>query len=137
MARLNRALSLSRPSRARNLFMAPHRSVFSNYAFYYNHGLLYSRNSKAEEDVGLKPQLGSYVIIVRIPDNGISVFGGVSSSMGRPTFAGRIQNVTVHVGKEAVLACPVNNIGKYKVRQHHVDLIFCRQVWLLCIRDHS
>ena len=40
--------------------------------------------------------------------------------MGRPTFAGRIQNVTVHVGKEAVLACPVNNIGKYKVRQHHV-----------------
>ena len=54
---------------------------------------------------------------LRIPDNGISVFGGVSSSMGRPTFAGRIQNVTVHVGKEAVLACPVNNIGKYKVRQ--------------------
>ena len=45
--------------------MAPRRSVFSNYAFYYNHGLLYSRNSKAEEDVGLKPQLGSCVIIVR------------------------------------------------------------------------
>ena len=53
------------------------------------------------------------------PDNGISVFGGgASSSLGRPTFAGRIQNVTVNVGKEAVLACPVNNIGKYKVRRH-------------------
>ena len=50
VARLNRALSLSRPSRARNLFMAPHRSVFSNYAFYYNHGLLYSRKRRRTSD---------------------------------------------------------------------------------------
>ena len=57
------------------------------------------------------------MFFIRLSDNGISVFGGASSSsMGRPTFAGRIQNVTVNVGKEAVLACPVNHIGKYKVR---------------------
>ena len=72
----------------------------------------------------MKTQLWLYLLFcsdsisLGIPDNGISVFGGVSSSMGRPTFAGRIQNVTVNVGKEAVLACPVNDIGKYKVRQH-------------------
>ena len=35
--------------------------------------------------------------------------------MGRPTFSGRIKNVTVNVGKEAVLQCPVDNLGKYKV----------------------
>jgi hypothetical protein len=34
---------------------------------------------------------------------------------GRPAFASRIKNVTVNVGREAVLECPVDNLGKYKV----------------------
>ena len=33
----------------------------------------------------------------------------------RPDFAGRIHNVTVNVGREAVLECPVNHLGHYKV----------------------
>jgi len=33
----------------------------------------------------------------------------------RPHFAGKIQNVTVNVGREAVLECPVNHLGRYKV----------------------
>eukprot|EP00093_Oithona_nana_P010321 10321.XXX_106056_119614_1 [CDS] Oithona nana genome sequencing. len=33
----------------------------------------------------------------------------------RPHFAGRIHNVTVNVGREAVLECPVNHLGHYKV----------------------
>ena len=39
----------------------------------------------------------------------------------RPHFAGRIHNVTVNVGREAVLECPVNHLGHYKVclRQVH------------------
>jgi hypothetical protein len=32
-----------------------------------------------------------------------------------PSFAGPIQNVTVNVGREAVLECPVNFLGQYKV----------------------
>jgi len=35
-----------------------------------------------------------------------------------PSFAGPIQNVTVNVGREAVLECPVNFLGQYKVIQH-------------------
>lgn len=34
----------------------------------------------------------------------------------RPHFAGKIENVTVNVGREAVLECPVNHLGRYKVR---------------------
>ena len=30
-------------------------------------------------------------------------------------FAGPIENITVNVGREAVLECPVNHLGKYKV----------------------
>ena len=33
----------------------------------------------------------------------------------RPHFAGKIENVTVNVGREAVLECPVNHLGRYKV----------------------
>ena len=29
---------------------------------------------------------------------------------------GPIQNVTVNVGREAVLECPVNSLGQYKVK---------------------
>ena len=69
------------------------------------------------------------VFFARLSDNGISVFGGASSSsMGRPTFAGRIQNVTVNVGKEAVLACPVNNIGKYKVRHRRRLILYLHSI---------
>ena len=97
--------------------MAPRRSVFSNYAFYY-YCIIPSKSGEETKNVELN--VNSYCVLhSRLSDNGISVFGGgSSSSMGRPTFAGRIQNVTVNVGKEAVLACPVNDIGKYKVRQH-------------------
>ena len=31
-----------------------------------------------------------------------------------PMFAGPINNVTVNVGREAVLECPVNSLGQYK-----------------------
>ncbi len=34
----------------------------------------------------------------------------------RPEFAARIQNITVNVGREAVLECHVNHLGRYKVR---------------------
>ena len=33
----------------------------------------------------------------------------------RPHFAGKIENVTVNVGREATLECPVNHLGRYKV----------------------
>ena len=33
-----------------------------------------------------------------------------------PSFSGPIQNVTVNVGREAVLECPVNQLGQYKVK---------------------
>ena len=33
----------------------------------------------------------------------------------RPSFAGGIQNVTVNVGRDATLECPVNHLGRYKV----------------------
>ncbi len=33
----------------------------------------------------------------------------------RPDFASRIANVTVNVGREAVLECRVNHLGRYKV----------------------
>jgi hypothetical protein len=40
----------------------------------------------------------------------------------RPHFAGKIENVTVHVGREAILECPVNHLGRYKVTK----LVFTR-----------
>ena len=35
-----------------------------------------------------------------------------------PMFAGPIKNVTVNVGREAVLECQVNSLGQYKVAEH-------------------
>ena len=32
-----------------------------------------------------------------------------------PSFAGPIENITVNVGREAILECHVNHLGKYKV----------------------
>ncbi len=37
----------------------------------------------------------------------------------RPAFSSRIRNITVNVGREAVLACHVNNLGRYKVTNQH------------------
>ena len=34
-----------------------------------------------------------------------------------PMFAGPIKNVTVNVGREAVLECQVNSLGQYKVAE--------------------
>ena len=39
--------------------------------------------------------------------------GMLSSSF--PSFAGPIENITVNVGREAILECHVNHLGKYKV----------------------
>ena len=36
-----------------------------------------------------------------------------------PMFAGPINNVTVNVGREAVLECHVNNLRGYKVQDHY------------------
>ena len=64
--------------------------------------------------------LGSFFILAELElDQRNSVF---QSSFGlknepRPHFAGRIHNVTVNVGREAVLECPVNHLGHYKVGQ--------------------
>ena len=33
----------------------------------------------------------------------------------RPRFSRGIENVTVNVGREATLECPVNHLGRYKV----------------------
>ena len=33
----------------------------------------------------------------------------------RPHFTSKIENVTVNVGREAILECHVNNLGRYKV----------------------
>ncbi len=38
----------------------------------------------------------------------------------RPEFAARIQNITVNVGREAVLECHVNHLGRYKVRDQQL-----------------
>ena len=37
-------------------------------------------------------------------------------SVSIPVFSGPIHNVTVNVGREAVLECRVNNLKQYKVR---------------------
>ena len=41
----------------------------------------------------------------------------------RPHFAGKIENVTVNVGREATLECPVNHLGRYKVSKNMDCLI--------------
>ena len=35
----------------------------------------------------------------------------------RPHFAGKIENVTVNVGGEAKLECPINLLGQHKVNK--------------------
>ena len=40
-----------------------------------------------------------------------------------PMFAGPINNVTVNVGREAVLECHVNNLGQYKVWRALVPIL--------------
>ena len=42
--------------------------------------------------------------------------GGAVTTGTEPMFAGPIQNVTVNVGREAVLECHVNNLRAYKVK---------------------
>ena len=49
------------------------------------------------------------------PDVGGAGVGGAGSGTD-PMFAGPINNVTVNVGREAVLECHVNNLRGYKVR---------------------
>ena len=39
----------------------------------------------------------------------------------RPHFTSKIENVTVNVGREAILECHVNNLGRYKV---NISLFF-------------
>ena len=45
--------------------------------------------------------------------------GGGGAGGTDPMFAGPINNVTVNVGREAVLECHVNNLRGYKVRLCH------------------
>ena len=35
----------------------------------------------------------------------------------RPHFAGKIENVTINVGGEATLECPINHLGQHKVNK--------------------
>ena len=51
-----------------------------------------------------------------------SDLGGAGAGGTDPMFAGPINNVTVNVGREAVLECHVNNLRGYKVRDqdHHI-----------------
>jgi hypothetical protein len=41
--------------------------------------------------------------------------GGGVGDLSHPVFAGPIQNVTVNLGREAVLECHVKNLKQYKV----------------------
>ena len=41
--------------------------------------------------------------------------GGGAGDLLHPVFAGPIQNVTVNLGREAVLECHVKNLKQYKV----------------------
>lgn len=47
-----------------------------------------------------------------------------------PNFTRPIENITVHVGKEAVLSCHVQNLGNYKVRGG-----FCSPSPLIVVSD--
>ena len=46
------------------------------------------------------------------PPNSVLAVGASS-----PEFSSRIENITVNVGREAVLECRVSHLGRYKVRQ--------------------
>ena len=63
------------------------------------------------------------ILFLSFSDQRNSVFqASFGSNEPKPHFAGKIQNVTVHVGREAVLECPVNHLGHYKV--HIILYIF-------------
>ncbi len=75
------------------------------------------------------PYLSIYeciTIFVRIGGNAIGPMLGPPSlntlavGQHRPEFAARIQNITVNVGREAVLECHVNHLGRYKVRDQQL-----------------
>ena len=52
----------------------------------------------------------------------------------RPSFAGRIQNVTVNIGRDATLECPVNHLGRYKVSTNLKKWLFQSDVHQLHIK---
>lgn len=53
-----------------------------------------------------------------------------------PDFLGPIENVTVPLGREAVLTCSVSDIGDYKVRAKLRDTI-CKDIYLLETQQHG
>ena len=55
----------------------------------------------------------------------------------RPSFAGRIQNVTVNIGRDATLECPVNHLGRYKVSTNLKKWLFQSDVHQLHIKTFS
>lgn len=57
-----------------------------------------------------------------------------SSSGSAPDFAEPMGNVTVPVGREAVLSCTVSNLGQYKVRLN-VQFRFIEQLVSINIFD--
>ena len=50
------------------------------------------------------------------PGNDISVLHASAVGQPKPDFAARIQNITVNVGREAILECHVTHLGRYKVQ---------------------
>lgn len=48
----------------------------------------------------------------------------VSLRDAEPDFAGPIQNVTVALGREAVLTCSVTDLGDYKVTHYFIQFTF-------------
>ncbi|XP_059081842.1 lachesin-like [Tigriopus californicus] len=70
-----------------------------------DHGPLEDRSPPFGSVAGMGPGHG---------DNEIRVFQSAYSP-SRPEFAGRIKNITVNVGREAILECHVNHLGRYKV----------------------
>jgi hypothetical protein len=42
----------------------------------------------------------------------------------QPTFADPLANVTVAIGREVTLTCPVENLGTYKVKKRSLNKFF-------------
>ena len=51
-----------------------------------------------------------------------------AASVGEPVFVETIDNVTVTAGRDVRLACVVDNLGTYKVRNRFVALIIYRDL---------
>jgi len=47
-----------------------------------------------------------------------------------PRFVGPVDNVTVPVGREAILACKVDSLGSYKVSQN--ETLFLMDEYISC-----